>query len=52
MAQQSIGLGEAHPVRYSPEQPLKKKETDEFQSLEEALTGEVKPTEPEGEPSY
>ena len=53
MAQQSTsGLGVAHPVQYSPEQPVKKKETDEFQSLEEALTGEVKSEEPEGDPSY
>ena len=46
--QSSTGFGVANPVQYSPE----KKETKEFQSLEEALTGEVKHKEPEGDPSY
>ena len=46
--QSSTGFGVANPVQYSPQ----KKETEEFQSLEEALTGEVKQKEPEGDPSY
>ena len=49
MSQQSTnGFVVANPVQYSPQ----KKETEEFQSLEEALTGEVKQKEPEGDPSY
>ena len=54
MAQQSTpgkGLGTAHPVPYSPDEPKKvdeKKEEDwEPQSLEEALLGE-----PAGSDSY
>jgi len=41
MAQQSIGLGEAHPVQYSPPKE-KPKETPESKELKE----------PEGDPSY
>ena len=54
MAQQSqTGFGVAHPVQFlKSEKQLKKTETEEFQSLEEALTGEVKQKEPEGDPSY
>ena len=50
MAHQSPGggFGRANPVKYSPE----KKQEEEYQSLEEALTGEVKHKEPEGDPSY
>jgi hypothetical protein len=46
MAQQSTpgkGLGTAHPVPYSPDEPEKKvdeKEEKEYSSLEEALLGE------------
>ena len=45
------GFGSARPVQFSPE---KKQKEEEFQSLEEALTGEVKRDlpEPEGDPSY
>ena len=48
MSQQTnTGFGVANPVQYSPE----KKQEEEYQSLEEALTGK-KPKEPEGDPSY
>jgi len=46
MAQQSTGsggLGTAHPVPYSPEQPdekVEEQEEKEYSSLEEALLGE------------
>ena len=45
MSQQSApgkGLGTAHPVPYSPDEPEKKVEEEEWepQSLEEALLGE------------
>ena len=41
MAQQSIGLGEAHPVRYSPPKEESKKTSESKQDKE-----------PEGDPSY
>ena len=36
---------------FTPEKQ-KAQEEEEYQSLEEALLGEVKPKEPEGDPSY
>ena len=36
---------------FAPEKQ-KAQEEEEYQSLEEALLGEVKPKEPEGDPSY
>ena len=40
----------AHRVTFEPEP--EKKYPEEYQSLEEALLGEVKSKEPEGDPSY